>query len=83
MQALSQLVKAGGSVREASVPPTSAFDGQETRYKSLVLPDGLPRVAVESGVADFWWKRVSAGGAVLGVDYVGESPTAGIYRHFG
>jgi transketolase len=53
-------------------------------YKSGVLPDGLPRVAIEAGVTDFWWKYVRAGGAVLGVDRFGESaPATDVYRHFG
>jgi len=49
-----------------------------------VLPEGLPRVAIEAGVTDFWWKYVRARGAVLGVDRFGESaPAADVYRHFG
>ena len=49
-----------------------------------MLPEGLPRVAIEAGVTDFWWKYVRAGGAVLGVDRFGESaPAADVYRHFG
>jgi transketolase len=72
----------GGTGSWTAILP-KVFDGQETGCKSSVLPDGLPRVAVESGVADFWWKRVRAGGSVLGVDHVGELPTAGVYRNFG
>ena len=38
-----------------------------------VLPPGIPRVAIEAGVTDFWWKYVRAEGAVIGVDNFGES----------
>jgi transketolase len=66
------------------MPSTTVFDRQEAAYKSSVLPGRLPRVAIEAGVTDFWWKYVRANGAVLGVDRFGESaPAAEVYRHFG
>ncbi len=43
-------------VRVVSVPSTTVFDRQTTAYKRSVLPDGVPRVAVEAGVTDGWWK---------------------------
>jgi transketolase len=47
-----------------------------------VLPDRLPRVAVEAGVTDFWWKYRCD--AVVGVDRFGESAPAGVlFSHFG
>ncbi|MFN3567190.1 MAG: transketolase-like TK C-terminal-containing protein, partial [Burkholderiaceae bacterium] len=53
-------------------------------YKTSVLPEGLPRLAIEAGVTDFWWKYVRASGAVLGVDRFGESaPASAVYKHFG
>ncbi len=66
------------------MPSTTVFDRQDAQYKSSVLPEGLPRVAIEAGVTDFWWKYVRASGAVLGVDRFGESaPAPAVYRHFG
>jgi transketolase len=66
------------------MPATTVFDRQSAQYKASVLPDGLPRVAIEAGVTDFWWKYVRAAGAVLGVDTYGESAPAGaVYKHFG
>jgi transketolase len=60
------------------------FDRQPETYKARVLPAGLPRIAVEAGVTDFWWKYVRAGGAVLGVDRYGESAPAGVvFKLFG
>jgi transketolase len=53
-----------------------------------VLPEGVPRVAVEAGVTDFWRKYVGAAddprGAVVGLDRFGESAPAGVlFKHFG
>ena len=59
------------------------FDRQAESYKASVLPAEIPRIAIEAGVTDFWWKYVRASGAVLGVDRYGESAPAGaVYKHF-
>jgi transketolase len=84
MQAQKLLAEQGIAVRVVSMPSTTVFDRQSERWKSDVLPEGLPRLAIEAGVTDFWWKYVRAGGAVLGVDRFGESAPAGaVYEHFG
>jgi len=84
VQAQAQLAQSGVPVRVVSMPSTTVFDRQDAAYKSRLLPEGLPRVAIEAGVTDFWWKYVRAAGAVLGVDRFGESaPAADVYRHFG
>jgi transketolase len=84
IEAQKQLAEAGLPVRVVSMPSTTVFDRQPVKYKSSVLPEGLPRVAVEAGVTDGWWKYVRASGAVLGVDSFGESAPAGaVYKHFG
>jgi transketolase len=71
-------------VRVVSMPSTTVFDRQDVAYKSSVLPAGAPRVAIEAGVTDFWWKYVRAEGAVIGIDRYGESAPAGaLFRHFG
>ncbi len=58
--AQKELAEQGISVRVVSMPSTSVFDRQLSKYKSTVLPDGLPRIAIEAGVTDFWWKYVRA-----------------------
>jgi transketolase len=84
VQAQKTLAEQGIAVRVVSMPSTTVFDRQSVQYKASVLPDGLPRIAVEAGVTDFWWKYVRASGAVLGVDTYGESAPAGaVYKHFG
>ena len=84
IDAQKALAAQGVAVRVVSMPSTTVFDRQDAAYKSGVLPEGLPRVAIEAGVTDFWWKYVRASGAVLGVDSFGESaPAPAVYKHFG
>ncbi len=70
------------AVRVVSMPSTSVFDRQSEAYKTSVLPKGLPRIAVEMGVTDGWWKYGCA--AVVGIDTYGESaPAPVLFKHFG
>ncbi|MBV8037438.1 transketolase [Roseateles sp.] len=82
MAAKALLAEEGIRVRVVSMPSTSVFDRQDKDYKKSVLPKGLPRVAVEMGVSDFWWKY--GVDAVVGIDTFGESAPAGVlFKHFG
>jgi transketolase len=84
LQAQQQLTAAGTPVRLVSMPSTSVFDRQDEAYRNSVLPAGLPRVAVEAGVSDYWRKYVGLDGAVVGIDRYGESaPAADVFKHFG
>ncbi|MBU1442448.1 MAG: transketolase [Gammaproteobacteria bacterium] len=70
------------AVRVVSMPSTTTFDRQDSRYKVRVLPAGVPRIAVEMGVTSGWWKYGVA--AVVGIDTYGESAPAGaLFKHFG
>ncbi len=70
------------AVRVVSMPSTTTFDQQKPAYKQAMLPAGLPRVAVEMGVSDGWWKYGCA--AVVGLDTYGESaPAPVLFKHFG
>src|SRR5439155_23548379 len=72
----------GIAVRVVSMPSTPAFDRQSAAYKDSVLPRGVPRIAVEAGVTDYWWKYGCA--AVVGIDTYGESAPANVlFKHFG
>ncbi len=82
LHAQQQLAKSGVAVRVVSMPCTSIFDRQGQAYKRAVLPEGVPRIAVEAGVTDGWWKYGCA--AVVGIDTYGESaPGAVLFKHFG
>ena len=82
LQAAQHLEKDGIGVRIVSMPSTTVFDQQDATYKAKVLPANIPRIAVEAGVSDFWWKYGCA--AVHGVDTFGESaPAPQLYEYFG
>ena len=82
LQTAERLEKEGIAIRVVSMPSTTVFDQQAAAYKASVLPAGIPRIAVEAGVSDFWWKYACA--AVHGVDTFGESaPAAQLYEYFG
>jgi transketolase len=70
------------AVRVVSMPSNSTFDKQSSEYKAMVLPAGIPRVAVEMGSSDGWWKYGVS--AVVGLDTFGESaPAPVLFKHFG
>jgi len=82
MKAQALLAERKIAVRVVSVPSTTTFDRQSVAYKAAVLPAGLPRIAVEMGSTDGWWKYGVS--AVVGIDTYGESAPAPIlFKHFG
>jgi transketolase len=82
LHAQAQLARCAVAVRVVSMPSTSVFDRQSEAYKTSVLPAGVPRIAIEMGVTDGWWKYGCA--AVVGIDTYGESaPAADLFVHFG
>ncbi|OYD54007.1 transketolase [Thauera propionica] len=84
MAAQQALAEQGVAVRVVSMPSTNVFDRQDAAYKASVLPAGLPRVAVEAGSTDGWYKYVGLEGRVIGIDRFGESAPAGeLFKYFG
>jgi transketolase len=81
LHAQAALAQDGIAVRVVSMPSTTVFDRQDAAYKSSVLPPRVPRIAVEAGVTDGWWKYGCA--AVVGIDGYGESaPAPELFKHF-
>src|ERR1035437_9063565 len=82
LQAQELLATRKIAARVVSMPSTSTFDKQNSNYKRSVLPAGVPRIAVEMGVTDGWWKYGCA--AVVGIDSFGESaPAPVLFKLFG
>ncbi|MEO5689912.1 MAG: transketolase [Burkholderiaceae bacterium] len=82
LQAQEALAKFKIAARVVSVPCTSVFDRQTESYKVQVLPRNVPRIAIEAGVTDGWWKYGCA--AVVGLDRFGESaPAPDLFKLFG
>ncbi|WP_145476555.1 transketolase [Yersinia similis] len=83
--AADQLTATGRKVRVVSMPSTDAFDKQDAAYRESVLPSAVSaRVAVEAGIADYWYKYVGLNGAVVGMTTFGESaPAELLFKEFG
>ncbi|MBQ4857030.1 transketolase [Pseudoalteromonas sp. MMG007] len=81
----AELRSQGKKVRVVSMPCTDAFEEQSAEYKESVLPAAVTRrVAVEAGIADYWYKYVGLNGAVVGMTTFGESAPAGeLFEFFG
>ncbi len=82
LKAQSLLASQGVATRVVSMPCTQVFDAQTLEYRQAVLPQHLPKIAVEMGSRDFWWKYKVTN--VLGIDQFGESaPAPELFKHFG
>ncbi|WP_305372448.1 transketolase [Photobacterium leiognathi] len=84
-EAYAQLTAEGRKVRLVSMPATDLFDKQDAAYCESVLPsDVTARVAVEAGIADYWYKYVGFDGRIIGMTSFGESaPAEELFKMFG
>ncbi|OXX22411.1 transketolase [Vibrio sp. V08_P9A1T1] len=85
VKAAEQLTAEGKKVRVVSMPSTDAFDKQDAAYREAVLPAAVTkRIAIEAGIADFWYKYVGFGGKIIGMTTFGESaPADQLFKMFG
>ncbi|MGL4193561.1 MAG: transketolase [Vibrio sp.] len=83
--AYEQLSAEGKAVRVVSMPSTDAFDKQDATYREAVLPAAVTqRIAIEAGIADFWYKYVGLNGRIIGMTSFGESaPADQLFKLFG
>ncbi|ROR04697.1 transketolase [Erwinia sp. JUb26] len=83
--AAEKLTASGHKVRVVSLPSTDLFDAQDAAYRESVLPSQVTaRVAVEAGIADYWFKYVGLNGAIVGMTGFGESaPAEKLFAEFG
>jgi len=84
MAAARALEARGRRVRVVSMPSVERFDAQPADYRAGVLPPGVPRVAVEAGVRDYWCRYTASREHVVGLDGFGASaPAKDLFQHFG
>ena len=85
VKAADVLTAEGKKVRVVSMPSTNRFDKQDAAYRESVLPAAVTkRVAIEGGIADFWYKYVGFEGRVVGMNSFGESaPADQLFKLFG
>lgn len=85
VKAAENLAAEGRKVRVVSMPSTNVFDAQDRDYRESVLPSNVTkRVAIEAGIADFWYKYVGFEGRIVAMNSFGESAPAGeLFKLFG
>jgi transketolase len=84
VRAAAELKKEGITARVVSFPSWQLFERQSESYKQEVLPDGMPKLAVEAGATLGWWKWVGGHGDVIGLDRFGASaPGPIVYEKLG
>jgi transketolase len=85
VEAATKLSDEGKAIRVVSMPATDVFDAQDTNYRESVLPSEVTaRVAIEAGIADFWFKYVGLKGRIVGMTSFGESaPADELFKLFG
>ncbi|WP_026917871.1 transketolase [Gordonia shandongensis] len=83
VEAADRLAADGVRARVVSMPSLEWFAEQDADYRESVLPTGVPRVAVEAGIA-MPWHAVVAGGEIVSLEHYGASaPYAKLYEEFG
>ena len=84
LNAQKVLAEQGIDVNVVSMPSTNIFDQQDAAYQQSVLPENLPRIAIEAGTTSGWYKYVGLNGKVIGLDRFGESAPANLlFKEFG
>ena len=85
MLAADELTAKGRKIRVVSMPCTDAFDAQSAEYKESVLPAAVAkRVAIEAGIAEYWYKYAGLNGKIIGMRSFGESaPAELLFKEFG
>ncbi|MDF2690787.1 MAG: tktA [Gammaproteobacteria bacterium] len=84
VKAAAALTEQKRRVRVVSMPSTDVFDIQAESYRKKVLPAGIPVIAIEAGVSQFWKAYVGDKGKVIGLDRFGESaPAPALFEYFG
>ncbi|ABM02205.1 transketolase [Psychromonas ingrahamii 37] len=85
VEAYNELTAQGKAVRVVSLPCTDIFETQSAEYKESVLPALVTkRLAIEAGIADYWYKYVGLNGKVIGMTTFGESaPAEQLFKMFG
>lgn len=75
----------GVKARVVSMPSTDVFDKQDAAWREAVLPKAVSaRVAIEAGIADYWFKYTGLNGAIVGMTSFGESaPAEQLFTEFG
>jgi transketolase len=73
IEAMYKLLEKGVNARVVSMPSWELFEKQTKNYKETVLPNNVPKLAIEAGSTLGWCKYVGLNGGVIGIDRFGAS----------
>lgn len=84
LEAQAKLAEEGICVSVVSMPSWHMFEMQSEEYKKSVLPEGLPKVAVEAGVTLGWSRYTGSEDNVIGINKFGASAPGGtVMKEYG
>lgn len=84
LEAQAKLAEEGVGVSVVSMPSWDMFEMQSEEYKKSVLPEGLPKVAVEAGVTLGWSRYTGSEDNVIGINKFGASAPGGtVMKEYG
>lgn len=84
LEAQAKLAEEGVCVSVVSMPSWDMFEMQSEEYKKSVLPEGLPKVAVEAGVTLGWSRYTGSEDNVIGINKFGASAPGGtVMKEYG
>lgn len=84
LEVQAKLAEEGICVSVVSMPSWDMFEMQSEEYKKSVLPEGLPKVAVEAGVTLGWSRYTGSEDNVIGINKFGASAPGGtVMKEYG
>ena len=78
VKAAEELKAAGINASVVSMPSFKIYDEQDADYKTSLLPEATPKLAVEAGATMGWYKYIGHNGSVIGLDRFGASAPGAI-----
>lgn len=78
LNAAELLAAKGKKARVVSVPCREKFLKQDPDYIQGILGEGIPRVAIEAGIGNGWYRLVGPLGLVISMEDFGESGPADV-----
>jgi len=78
VKAAEELKAAGINASVVSMPSFKIYDEQDSDYKTSLLPEATPKLAVEAGATMGWYKYIGHNGSVIGLDRFGASAPGAI-----
>ena len=73
VNAKAKLAESGIPARVVSMASMELFERQSDSYRASVLPEEIPRVAIEAAHPMSWYKWVGSNGVVIGLSRYGAS----------